>query len=215
MAPKHRRNHATVYSIIRQILLRFANPLSPKSYYEDPSQWLPKFEAIFEGLNLNWAIIGGEAALQYRLESRDTVDLDFAVNNVTELITVLEERGFTFRVLRERDDSPYLLQGTTPDGMHFDIYEAHTDFERHALERHIEHYASPEDVIVYKLMAWRPQDRDDIVHILAAETNLDYAYIEHWAQEWEVIDNWQSVMAGFERKHAPPIVQKGRGKNGV
>lgn len=178
--------------------------MSPKPYYENPEQWLPEFKAIFNDLNLNWAVIGGEAALQYRLKLRHTVDLDFVANRVTELMDVLEERGFTFRVLTERDGSPYLLQGTTPDGMHFDIYEAHTDFESSVLERHIENYASPEDIIVYKLEAWRPQDRDDIAQILDAEHDLDYAYIEHWAQMWKTLDNWQTALADFERRHSIP-----------
>jgi hypothetical protein len=127
--------------------------MSPKPYYEDPEQWLPEIRTILNDLNLEWGIIGGVAAKRYRLVPRHTDDIDLVANRVTELMDVLEERGFTFRVLREDDGSPYLLQGVTPDGMHFDIYEAHTDFELSVLERHIENYASPEDIIVYKLLA--------------------------------------------------------------
>ncbi|MHB8262955.1 MAG: hypothetical protein ACYDGY_04295 [Acidimicrobiales bacterium] len=139
-------------------------------------------------------------AQHYRFHLRGTVDLDFVVDRLSELMDTLEKQGFTFRVLRERDDSPYLLQGTTPDGMHFDIYEAHTDFEKSALARRTGTYASPEDIIVYKLMAWRSQDQDDIAEILATQTELDHGYIEHWAETWDVLDNWHTALAKHTEK---------------
>jgi hypothetical protein len=174
--------------------------LSPKPYYEHPEQWLDEFGRILSQLGLQWAVIGGMGARQYRLEPRATVDLDFVADRLSELMDVLEDNAFTFRVLRERDGTPYLLQGTTPDGMHFDIYGAHTDFEKSVLERHMDNVASPEDIIVYKLMAWRPQDRDDVAAILAAQPNLDHAYIEHWAQAWDVLDNWHQALVAHNEK---------------
>ncbi|MCL5447099.1 MAG: hypothetical protein M1350_06835 [Actinobacteria bacterium] len=181
--------------------------MSPKPYYENPEQWLPEFRTMLNDLNLEWAIIGGVGAKRYRLVPRHTDDLDFVANRLTELMGVLEDRGLTFRVLRERDNSPYLLQGTTPDGMHFDIYEAHTDFEKSALERRIKEYATPEDIIVYKLMAWRPQDRDDVASMLAAQPNLDHNYIEHWAQAWDVLDSWHEALEEHSDKQTGPIAR--------
>lgn len=59
-------------------------------------------------------------------------------------------------------------------------------------------YVSVEDLIVYKLMAWRPQDRDDIAEVLAVGHELDTGYIEYWAGEWEVLDRWQQAVDGAQ-----------------
>lgn len=56
-------------------------------------------------------------------------------------------------------------------------------------------YVSVEDLIVYKLLAWRPQDRDDIAEVLAAGHELDTRYIEHWAAQWEVLDRWEEAFS--------------------
>ena len=135
------------------------------------------------------------AAIEYRLHPRHTVDIDCVVNHLGVLVEELERRGIELRVLREEDGSPYLVQGTTPDGMHFDVYVAGTRFEQSVLARRNERgYVSPEDLIVYKLMAWRSQDRDDIAEVLAADLELDTGYIEHWAGQWEVLDRWQEAL---------------------
>lgn len=42
-----------------------------------------------------------------------------------------------------------------------------------ALERAVDHVLTAEDVIIHKLIAWRPRDRDDIAAI------LDAGYHEH------------------------------------
>jgi hypothetical protein len=48
-------------------------------------------------------------------------------------------------------------------------------------------------VIIHKLLAWRSRDVDDITDILSTDPQLDEAYIEHWAREWEVLDRWDEV----------------------
>lgn len=46
----------------------------------------------------------------------------------------------------------------------------------------------PADLIVYKPLAWRPQDRDDITEVLAAGHDLNTRYVEYWAGEWDVLE---------------------------
>lgn len=182
-------------------------PLKP--YYDDPSRWLGEFEAAFEAAGLRWAILGGLAALEYRQHSRDTVDLDCVVDKVDGLVDQLRERGLDLRLRRDSDGSPYLVQGTTPDGMHFDVYIAGTPFEESALERRgADGYVSVEDLIVYKLLAGRPEDRDDIGEILAAGHELDTGYIEYWTREWDVLERWHEAISaegdgGHRRSNDP------------
>lgn len=52
-----------------------------------------------------------------------------------------------------------------------------------------------EDVIVQKLIAWRPRDRNDIASILEGGHHLDEQYIERRAVEWEVLDRWHQARA--------------------
>ena len=53
-----------------------------------------------------------------------------------------------------------------------------------------------EDVLIHKLLAWRPRDRDDVRSILSVGHALDERYIERWADDWQVIDRWRAAQAG-------------------
>ena len=50
--------------------------------------------------------------------------------------------------------------------------------------------ANPEDLIVYKLIADRARDREDILAIVRTQTRggraLDWAYVERWARFWNL-----------------------------
>ena len=166
-----------------------------KPYYENPGQNLPVFTALFERVGLDWAVIGGIAAVERRPDFRETVDVDFVVSEMAHLEERLNElQPKRLRVLRESGGTPYLIQGETSDGMHFDIYIASIEFEKAVLATKDEnHFASAEAIIVYKLMAMRPHDIDDIRSILArpAIGSLDIAFIEHWAEECGVLDRWR------------------------
>lgn len=59
----------------------------------------------------------------------------------------------------------------------------------------LDHVITVEDVIVHKLIAWRPRDRSDIASILEAGHPLDLAYIERWAAEWDVLGRWEQARA--------------------
>jgi len=160
-----------------------------------PDRWLPEFADIFATLHLEWAVIGGLGAVRYRSTPRDTTDLDFVINSAAATSEALEHRGYTVRIRREDDGTPYLLQGETTDGTHFDIYEAHTEFEKNALARRIANYVTAEDLIVYKLLAWRAQDRDDIAQILVAQPSLNQSYIGRWADAWDIRERWLECLS--------------------
>jgi hypothetical protein len=40
---------------------------------------------------------------------------------------------------------------------------------------------APEDLLLYKLVAWRAKDRAAIERLLAVQSNLDWAYVRDWA----------------------------------
>ncbi len=175
-----------------------------KPSYEDPGRNIQVFSAIFEDEGLDWAVIGGIAAIERRAESRETVDVDFVVSGIADLNRRLQEMHLArFRVVNEPDGAPFLIQGETTDGMHFDIYVASIDFEEAVLATKDEnHVASAEAIVLYKLMAMRPQDVDDIRSILAAHPDLeglDLEFIEYWANELDVRDQWHGFVAEARR----------------
>ena len=116
-----------------------------------------------------------------------------------------ERRGYTVEEISDPGGKPFLAvaQG---DGVRVDMMLAETAYQVGALRRAQDGYLSPEDVIVHKLVAWRPRDRDDIESILSTRERLDLAYIEKWAREWGVSERWRGrgrrTLSGARRNQA-------------
>jgi hypothetical protein len=76
---------------------------------------------------------------------------------------------------------------------HLDFTLGDTPFDRSALERKRQvtlfdrkvWMASPEDVVVYKLVSARERDVLDIGGIVKRQKHLDLAYLRKWADGWE------------------------------
>ena len=92
-------------------------------------------------------------------------------------------------------------------GIRIDI--AKTDFERSvvasarvatALDTQVQ-LARPEASIIYKLLAQRRRDLDDVDSIFearqAAGDALDWEFLDHWAAEWGIADRLDSYKARF------------------
>jgi len=59
------------------------------------------------------------------------------------------------------------------------------------------YFCSAEDLIVMKLLANRPQDILDVSAVLKRRGDrLDRVYIDHWANEINVTDRWETAQAG-------------------
>ncbi|MCL4446243.1 MAG: hypothetical protein M1134_05150 [Actinobacteria bacterium] len=175
-----------------------------KPLYENPGKNVSAFKEAFEAEGVDWALIGGLAAIEHRATGRETVDVDFVVSSLASLERRLERMQLArVRVLEEPEGSPYLVQGETADGMHFDIYVASIDFENAVLAtKDDKHVASAEAVILYKLMAMRREDVDDVRSILDNHPGLkglDVEFIERWAAELDVQDEWHGFVAEYQK----------------
>lgn len=123
-----------------------------------------------------------------------TTDVDVLAEDVPGLGEAFVAAGYEVTVLADKDQPPHLLlvRGL---GDRIDVLLPAVEYQRLALDRAVDHVITVEDVIVHKLIAWRPRDRNDIASIFDAGHTLDERYIEHWSREWDVLDRWEQAKA--------------------
>lgn len=160
------------------------------------SGWFDAAAEVVGRLTNRWVRAGALAANEHRLSPRPTTDADILLSWHEDLVATLEGAGYgPLRVHQATgtDDHPYLLMSRGVQG-EVDFIVAEVDYQELAITRGLtEHCLTPEDVIVHKLLAWRPRDRDDVASVLLAQAHLDIAYIEKWAEFWEVTENWEEA----------------------
>jgi hypothetical protein len=159
----------------------------------DPSAWLRSVVEILEGQGAQWAVAGAIAANIYRVETRLTTDLDLLVEDRPGLAEAFRAAGWDVKEFAEPGETPHLLFLRRPS-RRVDLLVAQVPFEIEALRRAHDHVISVEDVIVFKLIAWRGRDQDDVRSILASGRPVDRAYVERWAEEWQVSDQWARAL---------------------
>ncbi len=52
----------------------------------------------------------------------------------------------------------------------------------------------PEDLLVYKLLAWRPKDRAAIDRLLAIQRTLDWSYVRRWVDGFGIVDRFEAAL---------------------
>lgn len=160
----------------------------------EPSDWLAGAAETLAGVTDRWVTAGALAAIVYRSTPRLTTDADLLVTWDGRLLEALEAAGYELRVIAEPGEHPHLLIHRGDRGR-IDFIVATVDYQELAIDRGRErHVLTAEDVIVHKLIAWRPKDQGDVTSILAAGHVLDVGYIERWAAEWGVADRWRSAL---------------------
>ena len=154
--------------------------------------WLAEARSVLGEVGVDAVVMGAVAALQYRSSPRTTTDLDLLIGRAGDLRAAFEEHDFAVREVTDPSGDPFLFI-ITRNEVRIDIIVAETAYQEEALKRAINGYLSPEDVILHKLIAWRARDRDDIGSILEADIEIDSAYVDRWATEWDVADRWREA----------------------
>jgi hypothetical protein len=155
---------------------------------------------IFQAAGLRHALIGGHAVNTW-ITPRETDDYDFVVAPDRAAIEAVEAALVAVGILHLRRQDGGEPSG--PDFSHMsnptrsfkiDFQVAKTDYQMLILERARPTGASgfsvatPEDLIVLKLLAMRSQDQRDIALMVdLLGPRLDWPYIEHWAATWDVV----------------------------
>lgn len=168
-----------------------------------------------EALAVPWMLVGGLAVGAWT-EPRGTKDIDLAIalpapsDPVAAALDRLGLRVFrgaldqavdggSVRLRLEREGRPRLV---------VDLLCAGTEFEREALARRrtlalfdVEiPIASPDDLLVFKLVAGRPQDLADIDRMLRhGVAPQDVAHVRRWADEWGVADRLDAAIRAAAR----------------
>lgn len=160
---------------------------------ETSDSFAAEFRQRLAALGIDAVVIGAVAAARYRLTPRQTTDVDLLAGSLGGLADALRAQGYTVHSVSDPDTGePYALFVRGPD-VAVDVLLAETDYQRQAMARAVDGVITAEDVVVHKLLAWRPRDRDDIASIFATGAELDERYIADWADAWEVRDRWEEA----------------------
>ena len=150
---------------------------------------------VLESLQVEYFAYGGVVVAVWGVP-RETIDVDAVVcvadDGIGDLLSALERNGFT---CPEEARSTFPIDGWLRADFrrrHADLTLGRTPFDESALtrRRRVEIFgtkvwvASPEDLILYKLIAHRYKDLGDVEAILVRRRGqLDLAYLRKWADE--------------------------------
>ena len=176
---------------------------------------LGKIALILKKAQIPYMVIGGQAVLVYG-EPRMTRDIDITldadIDTLDDILLALDNTAFrplpldvhqfatNTRVLPIQDDETKIR---------VDLIFSFSSYEHVAIGRSkvlnlngIDvSFASPEDLVIHKLVAGRPRDIEDCQSILLRQRGLDVHYIEKWLKEFELVvgselvSNFRSLLA--------------------
>ena len=163
----------------------------------------------FEGDDLRAAVIGGVAAgLQGRPRLTKDVDAVVFTDDASALIESAKSYGFTTRVDDALDFSRrtrvLLLQHRS--GVDVDISLGGLPFEAEVVDRAelmdigglAIRIATPEDLIIMKALARRPEDIADIGGIIDVQDSLDVDRIRFWVREFSSVLEMPEIFDDLE-----------------
>ena len=188
-----------------------------KGNQPEPSDITPLLEPLLalqrllEHFDNQGVIIDGIAASLLG-KPRFTADLDavilLSIEGLPELIDVAREQGIMTRIADAesfaRKNRVLLLQHQT-SGINIDISLGILPFETEMVARSKEltvgslrlRLPSPEDLIILKAVAHRPQDLMDIQAVAASHPDLDKERVQSWVTQFgdalELPDLWEKI----------------------
>jgi hypothetical protein len=178
------------------------------------------FQELLAGLareldsrKLPYMVIGGQAVLLYG-EPRLTRDIDITLGVGKEkLDTILQVASALKLGIVPQDPGEFVDRTMVlpiqdmPSGIRVDFIFSFTPYERQAIDRarKIElngatvNFAAPEDLIIHKIFAGRPQDQSDVRSVLLKNPELDLVYIRRWLKEFDAAFPEKGFSTLFDR----------------
>jgi len=155
--------------------------------------------AAFDRSGIPYMLIGGQAVLLYG-EPRFTKDIDVTLGvDVSGLERVLEVTSTLGLRVLVSDPTAFVRRTCVLPcqddtcGVRVDLVFSWSAYEAEALKRartvQIDgapvRYASPEDLLIHKVVAGRARDIEDARSILARMGDLDIVYVRSWLRQFE------------------------------
>lgn len=184
------------------------------SFRKEFNQSLDLLVRLADELGTEWMVIGGIAVASWG-EPRNTKDLDFSiatsVDRAPDVERILSEAGWRIKEgpRQIKDTQIWLSLFEKANALQerwlltIDVFFTMSDWQRHAMNRrrrvsfmgNAYWTASPEDLILFKLVADRGKDQGDIDGILdRLWDGLDLPYIEQWSSDLGLKERWLSAM---------------------
>jgi hypothetical protein len=174
---------------------------------------LVRLSEALEKSKIPYMVIGGQAVLVYG-EPRFTKDIDITlgtgVDRLEEVLGLVDSLGW--KVLppapAEFVQKTMVLPCADPSsGVRLDLIFSFSPYERQAMERVRRFtflgkevcFASPEDLVIHKVVSGRPRDWEDVRTVQLKNPGLDRVYIEKWLREFEkalerpLVENWKKI----------------------
>jgi predicted nucleotidyltransferase len=174
--------------------------------------------ALLSSSNGGFALIGAWARNAWA-PPRATTDLDLVVRadlDTLRMLTEALERRRYHAVRSQRvdsaDDLPdiEIFRTADEDLRQVDLLLAKTDFEAQALARAVlvdisglkVPVVTPEDLVVYKLLAHRTRDRDDVRAVIRTQMRttrpFDWNHVERWSAFWGIEERARELRTEME-----------------
>ncbi len=143
-------------------------------------------------------VIGGQALLLYG-EPRLTKDIDITLGigleglaTIMALVSELEFKPLVSDPEAFVKETMVFPVAEEKSGIRIDFIFSYSSYEKQAIERANEiklgdtmvRFASLEDIIIYKILAGRPRDIEDVESILLKNPGYDTPYINKWLFEF-------------------------------
>ncbi len=155
----------------------------------------------FDARRIQSVVIGGQA-VNYHGHIRFTRDVDFTVAvepwKIDPVLDAVKAAGLQLQVSDPHGFVAQVMVLPCLDisaGMGVDISFVSSPYLQNAIERatpfpiagRMVRFLTLEDLLLQKVIANRPQDRIDVVELLARHTKVDFSYIRHWLGQFEQI----------------------------
>jgi hypothetical protein len=173
---------------------------------------LQELGRVLQHANIPYMVIGGQAVLLYG-EPRLTRDIDITLgvtpDRLPDILSVAKEIGLN--VLPESpqafvEKTMVLPCADEKSGIRVDLIFSFSPYERAAIQRaravsmdgQDVVFASPEDVLIHKMVAGRPRDLEDVRSIVIRNSELDLEMIRRWLKEFDQAMEGRTLLRDFE-----------------